>query len=150
MTKYIVREATADDLQECLLMSVDFMKATPFANRPVCLESLSTIFFMSVEHGLGFVAESDGHIFGMLIGCKSPAFFDHKLTVATEMGWWVDDEYRNTKAPSMLLNAFEEEAGRTCDYTVMSVLSTSPPQLVDYLQYRGYKENERLFCKENT
>ena len=150
MNDVIVRQATTEDYQDCVGMSVDFMKMTPYSANELDYASLGATFIRAVNDGLAFVAEDDGDVCGMLIAHKVPAFFNNSVLIAQEIGWWVDDDYRDTKAGGMLLNAFESEAFKTCKYTVMSLLSTSPEQLKGYLNYRGYVEKEHSYFKENT
>lgn len=150
MKKVTVRHATLSDLEDCVGMSMDFMKMTPYKDKHLCTQSLARVFIKSVQDGLAFVAEDDGDICGMLIAHKAPAFFDNTLIIAQEIGWWVDEEYRDTRAASLLIQAFEEEARTECEYTVMSLLATSPLEIDGYLKHIGYIEKERSFFKENT
>jgi hypothetical protein len=149
MTQVTVRPATLNDLEECVGMSIDFMNMTPYKDKPLCTQSLAKVFIKSVQDGLAFVAEDDGDICGMLIAHKVPAFFDNDLLIAQEIGWWVDEEYRDTRAASMLIKAFENEAQKECTYTVMSLLATSPKEVEGYLKHIGYIEKERSYFKEN-
>lgn len=130
-------------------MSMDFMKMTPYKDKHLCTQSLAKTFIRSVQDGLAFVAEDDGDVCGMLIAHKAPAFFDHTLLIAQEIGWWVDEDYRDTRAASMLISKFEQEAKLECEYVVMSLLATSPKEIDGYLKHLGYTEKERSYFKEN-
>ena len=149
MSDYIIRKATLDDIQACVIMSMDFMKETPYSKNELDYKSLGEVFVKSVRDGLAFVTEEDGDVFGMLIAHKVPAFFNNNIFIAQEIGWWVDKDYRHTKAAGELIRAFENEARKDCKYTVMSLLSTSPKELKQYLNHIGYTEKEYSYFKEN-
>ncbi len=149
MSDYIIRKATLDDMKTCVIMSMDFMKETPYSTNELDYNSLSAVFVKSVRNGLAFVAEDDGDVFGMLIAHKVPAFFNNNILIAQEIGWWVDKEYRHTKAAGQLIKALELEAMKDCKYTVMSLLSTSPKELKQYFNHIGYTEKEYSYFKEN-
>lgn len=144
----IIKQATQENEEDCVAMSMSFMQMTPYSKHPLDYESLAIMFRNAVDCELAFVAEVEGLVIGMIIGVRVPAFFNNGIMIAQEFGWWVDEEYRHTHAGVALHKAFEE-ASRDCNIVSMSLLSTSPPQLHGYLKSIGYNEAEMAYFKEN-
>lgn len=129
-------------------MTASFIQMTPYHKYKLSYDSLAMTFHTAIDHGLAFVAEVDGLVIGMIIGAKAPAMFNDNILIGQELGWWVDEEYRDTKAGVALLKAFEE-ACTECDIISMSLLSTSDKKLRGYLTSLGYTEAETAYFKEN-
>jgi len=135
------------DEEDCVGMTVSFMKMTPYNKHELDYISLAKMFKSALDSRLAFVAELEGLVIGMIIGIRTPAFFNNDIVIAQEFGWWVDEEYRYTHAGVALHKAFEEAAS-DCNIIAMSLLSTSPPQLHGYLKSIGYTEAEIAYFKE--
>lgn len=144
----IVRQATQLDEEDCVGMTVSFLQMTPYNKYKLSYDSLAITFRAAMDSGLAFVAEEDGLVIGMIIGAKSSAMFNSNIIIGQELGWWVDEEYRDTKAGVALLKAFED-ACSDCDIISMSLLSTSEQKLRGYLTSIGYTEAETAYFKEN-
>lgn len=129
-------------------MTASFIQMTPYHKYKLSYDSLAMTFHSAIDHGLAFVAEVDGLVIGMIIGVKAPAMFNDNILIGQELGWWVDEEYRDTKAGVALLKAFEDACAE-CDIISMSLLSTSEQKLRGYLTSLGYTEAETAYFKEN-
>lgn len=82
---------------------------------------------------------------GMLAGTCTPFLFGNKL-VASEIGWWVEPEYRNSGVGKQLVDAFEEWAKeKNCDMIVMVSIDDSVGK---YYEKTGYSLVERMYLKE--
>lgn len=149
MSNYIVRKAIPEDMEACIIMGADFIKESSYATDELDYDTLIMIFIKSLQDGLAFVAEDDGDIFGMLLGHKGALLFNKNILIAQEIVWWVDVDYRHTRAGGELIRTFESEAKKDCKYTVMSLLPTSPAELKQYFNHIGYIEKEFSYFKEN-
>ena len=129
-------------------MTASFIQMTPYNKYKLSYDSLASTFHAALTSELAFVAEVDGLVIGMIIGIKAPAMFNDNILIGQELGWWVDEEYRDTKAGVALLKAFEDACAE-CDIISMSLLSTSEQKLRGYLTSLGYTEAETAYFKEN-
>ena len=99
--------------------------------------------------GLVLVAEHDGEIVGGLMGLLTPLWFNQSATVASEVAWWVDPQYRGGAAGVRLLYTFEawaKERGAAAVCLSDLVLDGEQPagSLIDKL---GYTLVERSHVK---
>jgi hypothetical protein len=137
--------------EECWLMGLEFLETTQYKNQVPNKASVYSTFNQCRASGLSFVAVDEyENPIGMILAVKDALWINHALTRSQEVMWWVDKDYRNTTAGMRLIKAYEaacKEQGLT--YTGMSLLSTSPEQLSDWLDRKGYIKVETSFIKES-
>lgn len=69
---------------------------------------LNSMFVTAINGGgLVLIAESDEPI-GILMALISPNIWSDKTLLMNELLWYVDEEYRNTRAGYMLLKSYQE------------------------------------------
>jgi hypothetical protein len=84
---------------------------------------------------------------GFIAGAIIPHFFNPKLTVFSELLWWVQEEHRGSRASVLLLNEFTEFGKRHANWITMALESLSPVNS-KCLERRGYRLQERSFLLE--
>lgn len=96
------------------------------------------------SNGITFVCVKDGEPVGVLGAIQTPHIFNPSYSFLAEVFWYVLPEYRNTRAGSLIIKAFNKYAEENVDYSSMTLLPTSP---VNGLEKMGYKEQERIYTK---
>lgn len=94
-----------------------------------------------------FVAENNGRLTGFIAGMVSQHPYNPKITVLSELFWWVDPEHRGSSAGARLLQAFTEYGKDNADWIVMTLEKKSPvdPQS---LERRGFNAFETSYLLE--
>jgi hypothetical protein len=147
-----IRSATKFDTPEICRMLRAYRSETPWArlsecdNEPYVREVLAHIFA-----GLGriFLAESLGQVHGMLIAVKNNNVWDPDLLVLDELAYWVDVEYRGTRAGYRLIRAYQQWAellrsqGQIESYTI-SKMASSPDLNYGRLGFEKLEEKWRI------
>ena len=95
-----------------------------------------------------YIADSRGTPVGFMLLLLHPHLFNPDVLVLTELLWWVQPEYRATRAAALLLLAFEQAGERLgVDWMVMTLEAKSPLN-PDALEKRGYRLHERSYLRE--
>ncbi len=112
------------------------------------MHQLQVLTERGLAGGTAFVAKSDGVCVGAIAGLLVPNIYNPTMSVLAEMFWYVLPEYRDTRAGSLLLSAFNEK-GETCaEETTLSLISSSPVN-ISALEKRGFLLQEYGFLKRN-
>lgn len=109
---------------------------------------LDTLHSM-VESKVFFVAENGTNAVGFIAGMLSEHPYNPKITVLSELFWWVQPEYRGSSAGARLLRAFEDYGRANADWVVMT-LETKSPVDPRSLEKRGFKHFESSFLLETA
>lgn len=103
-----------------------------------------------IENHYFLIAEAAEHEtrIGFISGVLTPHIFNPSLTVLSETFWWVDEQYRGTRAGLMLLNEFTEWGKVNANWVTFAIEEHSP---VDErcLTKRGFKLKEKNYIMEN-
>lgn len=144
-----VRLATEADIPTVLEMSKKFYPTTPYAAHVhMDDESVNVLTRLLIDSGIMLIAEVNGKTAGMIGMAVFPFMFNHNLTAAGEVVWWVEEEYRNSQVASALMYAMEKECRDAgVDYITMLALSTSPPQAGAMYKRLGYAVTENVWAK---
>lgn len=97
-----------------------------------------------------FIAQNDVRT-GFIAGTIGPHPFNPKVTVLTELFWWVVPAHRGSTAGARLLHEFEEYGRRHADWVIMTLEEqTIALNLIDpvSLERRGFKPKERSYLLE--
>jgi len=137
------RIANKFDLPAVIDMMKRFRECTP-------VKSTSEIdneeYFNKVFHhiilggGIAIVAEKDDQVVGMIIGIHDNSAWDPNIKITREMAFWVNQEYRGSRAGYMLLKHYTSECeqlkqdGKIDMYT-MTTLENSPNLKLDRFGY---------------
>lgn len=110
----------------------------------------------AVKEHVVFVAESSGDpdegVFqriGFILATLGPHPFNPRITVLSEMFWWVKKEHRGTRAGAMLLRYLIEFGKQKADWIAVSLEAKSPVK-PDALLSRGFKLLETGYLMEVT
>jgi len=144
-----IRRADNDDI-EFLLSQLhvfsDFYgtQRKLFPTRKYAAEKLSEF----IEKQVVFIAEQqDIGPIGFIAGILFNHIFNPDIRVLAETFWWVQEEYRNSKAGLMLLNTFTDFGKENADWTTIAIETASPINERVLLK-RGYKPTERNYLLE--
>jgi len=101
---------------------------------------MQTLMESMVDSELLIVAFNDGQVIGGIGGSIAPMFLNHAHSMAFEMFWWVDEEYRG-RLGLRLLNAFEKRVRELgCSYLMMMTLSKNDVSaLYERLGFQQYE-----------
>ena len=99
--------------------------------------------------GVCYVAESDTRI-GMLAAVVSPNIWAPQYLFMHEVLYYVEEEYRNTRAGYLLLKEFNKECDRLIDEKrIHHVTLTMPKTLIDMdFERFGYEISEKTWIKK--
>jgi hypothetical protein len=147
--RVIVREATAHDALDCLMLIKSFVKES---NQPFKFDSTKTLESINNSiQGLStlklFVAEINSEVIGFVLGIVYEQLFSRDKT-ADELAWYVDKNHRGGTAAIRLLKAYEDWAtsnGVVCINMSHIERLTDLSKLYNKL---GYKRIEATFQKE--
>lgn len=141
-----IRLATLEDIDRIVAMGERFIAETPYARFGSAPEQLEQLLAIVLEHGAGFLAETDdGQIVGMIGFIASKQVFTG-APYASEVVWWMEPEYRGGTAGPRLLVAGEEWATRK-GLTSITMIAPVGTELHAFYARRGYVPVETIFLK---
>lgn len=139
----MVRRANHADLEEIVGFAEKFLQVSPYKNMydVAYLKAFIGDLLYSVSDQIVLIEEGKG----MLVGMIRPFYLGYE-PIATELGWWVEPEYRNSGIGRELIHAFEDWArDEGCKSLVMISLDE---ELGRYYEKNGYRLIERSYMKE--
>ena len=131
-----------EDIPHLIRMVKDFAALYPFPFEPDELK-IEAVIRRLMKDGIVIVS-GGGPPIGFIMGGLSEFIYNTEI-VATELTWWVDPKYRNTKLGVNLFNAFEEWAQRQ-GATIIQ-MSSAGKDMKDWYLRRGYVPSEASFYK---
>lgn len=97
-----------------------------------------------------FIAtQGDGLPIGFIAGLLAPHPYNPAIRVLTESFWWVEPNWRQTRAGLLLLEAFIR-AGEECADWIHFTLEAKSPVNERTLTKRGFQLYERAYLREVT
>jgi N-acetylglutamate synthase-like GNAT family acetyltransferase len=99
--------------------------------------------------GLCYIAESEERV-GMILGVISPNMWAPKYLFMHQVLYWVEEEYRSTRAGYMLFKEFDKECQRLVDMKrVHHVTLSAPKTLIDMdFERFNYELSEKTWIKK--
>lgn len=145
----MIRAAENKDIPDIVRMSKEFWQNTQFKDEPFKTEMVEGMARKCIDDGISFVFESGGIARGFLNCVKGVLLANDDIQVASEIAWWVDEEFRSSGAGIRLLSAVEKEAkAQGIKYLSMIYMKSSMPDMVESLYQRsGYNESEVMHVK---
>jgi hypothetical protein len=145
----IIREATAADFHAIAAVGQHFYETTAYRDIPYSPESMLRWLPIMRQQRLLYVADDAGRIVGGIGGLFAPLYFNDSHRIAQEMFWWVEPDYRTTRAAIRLLRAIElgvSQAG--CSWLSMLLLEGENAERIEkFYLCDGYRPSERAFTK---
>jgi len=137
-----------EDLEAYYRMAHAFHEFSPFSRLPLSEKKLKEIFDVVGEEIILIFLTNDDKPVGMLLGIVNEPYFSEEK-VATELAWWVDPEFRKSKASLDLMYAFEDWAYRKGARTVTlaSLTGLSPPSVSKLYLGMGFEKTEETYMR---
>lgn len=99
--------------------------------------------------GICYIAESDERV-GMILGVVSPNLWASQYLFMHQILYWVEEEYRNTKAGYLLFKHFDEECQKLVEQKRIHHVTLSAPKTLlemDFERY-NYELSEKTWIKK--
>lgn len=84
---------------------------------------------------------------GFIAGLETKHFFNPNINVLSELFWWVDEEYRGSRAGLLLLNEFIKHGEEKFQW-IQFTLEHKSPVSDQTLVKKGFKLQEKSFLRE--
>jgi hypothetical protein len=145
---YQVRRGTFDDIEDILVMLQEF---AVFYNSRYSVypdeEHAKKFLTSMVNDHLVLVCTHDGETIGLIAGMLLPHIFNPKIKTLVETFWWVQKDYRETRAGAMLLNEYVRFGRQNVNWILATIEDNSPVRDETFLK-RGFKLKEKSFLME--
>ena len=144
-----IRDMTPDDILDVVILGKQFVKSLGSfyggVNNTKLRETLEQL--VELEQFKGLVLCDNETPVGMLIGIVNSVWYSDTV-LATELAYYVDEDYRGSRKSLELFYRFEEWAKQIgANYCIMS--GTEELKSLDTLYLRkGYVKNEINYVKE--
>jgi GNAT superfamily N-acetyltransferase len=149
----LVREATANDLEQYVVLAKDFHDASPMANiAEFDAEGYSNFFLSSLNNSdIGiWLAEIDSKIVGITGAMVYPLYFSTAHLVAQELWWWLTPTARGSGAGAKMFKQIEQwSKEKNAKSLFMIALEDDRADKMEKVYIRaGFTPLERTFVKE--
>lgn len=144
-----VRNATLADVPAIVAMAEQFYATTSYPGwAGFNAETVRDLAEKLTTDHVMLVAEDDGAVVGMVGLFAAPFLFNHEVTAAYEVVWWVNPDAQGNGAGKALLAAIEPACrAKGCQAIQMVHLSSSPPQAAAIYERMGYTHTESSYTK---
>lgn len=151
MIEKYIRLATLADIPVLIDFAKAFHKASPYRGMRFDTkkghEFFERVITGALEDHVTLIALKDGKPIGFLVGAASQPHFS-STKVAMELGWWIDEKHRRTRASVLIYQAYEDWAIRIgCSHVQGAYLPGVSPPLDAFYKSRGYTQVESSFLK---
>jgi GNAT superfamily N-acetyltransferase len=144
------RPATPDDIPRIVAMGRKFWSQTAYAPHVIyCPDSIAASALEMMAARLLVVAEVDGYVVGAVGLMAVPCYANRDVLTASELYWYVEDEYRDSGAGKALL-AEIEDAARAAGVKLLGMMlleAVEPEKAAAIYRRLGYQAGERSFFK---
>lgn len=144
--------AEEKDREDFIRMCKNFFDVSPFKMMTFSRTQLDGVFDVALNNRLNAIVillvEGEDNV-GMVVGhCASPLFAEE--SIASELAWWVDEAYRNSRKAGELINAYEDWAIRIGAWAsnMAFIEGVSPPSVQKFYEKLGYSKTETSYLKE--
>lgn len=146
-----VRLATHEDIPVLLEFASKFHRMSPYGGLSFSHEKgsvfLKTVIEGSLRDFVCLVALNDSKPIGFLVGAANEPVFSGDR-IATELGWWIEEESRGTRASMLIYAAYEDWAKRVdCVAVQGAYLPGVSTDLEKFYKKRGYHLVESSYLK---
>lgn len=146
-----LRLATLADIPLLIEFAKSFHKASPYRGMRFDAkkgkEFFEGVISGRLEDHVCIVALKDLQPIGFLVGAASQPHFS-STKVAMELGWWIEEKHRHSRASLLIYQAYEDWAIRIgCSHVQGAYLPGVSPPLDEFYKRRGYTQVESSFLK---
>jgi RimJ/RimL family protein N-acetyltransferase len=150
MSPLNVRVAGLEDMPEIIEMSRQFYLDSDYPANIFDPERVEeTLLSLDGTPHVIILALDGDRPCGMLIGVLAQLSFS-RLTVATELAWYLEPEFRRTRKAFDLLNAYEHWAKNVVNADCIQMVALSalnPEKLQKLYERRGYQKMEETYVQ---
>lgn len=144
----MIRKAERSDLDQILVLLKNFSdfvenRKKYFKNTDYLHKFLCNI----IDNHVFLVAEEGDKIVGLICGYVTPNIFNPEMTTASEVFWWVEDEYKDTFKGARLLRTYLGVCKEYADEIILTLEHNSPIKHKS-LERLGFKLRENIFIME--
>lgn len=107
-------------------------------------EQLTKLFHMCLVSGVSFICEREGEPIGVIGGVQHGHVFNPEIPMVTTLFWFVDPQYRNSRAAYVLMKAYLDEIG---DIECIFSLQDYSLKKDTFMLKMGFTHGERVFVK---
>ncbi len=143
----MIRTGIECDVDAIVSLSRKFWKHTVF-DEPFDSEHLFRIVKSCVDNGLVAVIDKGG-IQGFIVAVSTPLICSRHSQMATEVGWWVEPEFRRGRMGIKLVQYMEDLCRKKgIKYLVMMAMESSSPETASRIyEYLGYRKIETSYMR---
>lgn len=147
-----LRLARPEDEERLVEMASAFQAMSPYRSLEFSPAACSRLFKAYLEGDktelIVIISEQDGEARGMVIGmCSSPLFSDDKM--ATEIAWWMDEDYRKTRDSLLLIEAYQEWARRVDAKVIQCAMLPDVTDLSRFYEKQGMTRAEVSYIRNS-
>lgn len=144
-----VRFAQESDWPVVLEYVRNFHKQSVYSDIPVT-EDCHSLFQLILSQNMLVVVEDGNKVVGICGGLVAPIPFNPKLTMAQELFWWIEPEYRDGGAGKQLLEGYQLACkANGVALLFLSSLEGVEPEKADYIYKRyGFEKAENVYAKK--
>lgn len=142
---YEIKPATEKDRQWVVGTAAKRMVEEEIGRSDLYVPAQIAMFFHRVvKDETGLICWKDGKRVGMVGGILLPHHLRPSYVVLTEIVWYVDPDYRQTRAATLLMNGYKKLIDEKADEGIFSLLAHTP---VDdsSMERMGFKPYERNY-----
>lgn len=145
----IIRHAVDNDVDDIVAMAERFYPTSGYERiAPLAKVSAAGLAIVTMESGVMLVADEQTQLVGMACLHLEPYLFNTAVTIAQEIAWWIEPEFRGGMLAARLLYAAEAACRERGAHVIrMATLPDSPPQAAALYQRMGYAPSENYFIK---
>lgn len=145
----MLKIATHEDIENLIPLFRKFFENSPYKDHKWDEDGVWDTAYRLINDKVNSVVityQKEGRPVGIIAGTSCKALFSNEK-VSTEIIWWVEEEYRNTKAGLELLNALEYWAFNVINASMLSMVCLENNSLERLYTKRGYSKTESCFIK---
>lgn len=146
-----IRAANLRDTADLVEMGEKFWKTTKYYEQGVEYDedTVSVLIYNIMQDGLIVVATEAEKIIGFILVAFTPWHFNKNVLTATEVAYYIEEEYRNAGLGRDLINTAEYVCReRGCKYLTLVTMASSPKHVGRFYQMLGYQPAETAYTKE--
>ena len=141
------RNATSDDIPRLLPLVKAFADEIGFGedySHKCAAQTLSD----AISTGVVLVEEKDDELVGLIVGSIARSPWNPFKLMIEELMFYVNEDYRNTRAGYMLLKTYTDRVSDMDLYASSLKLMYNSPDLTKVYEKLGYKLLEKTFVKK--